>query len=155
VLVFDKWMGNTDSRQAIFYRARVKDLQPVPAAHPGRLGFVAQMMDNGYVFEGPHWRFSDSPLYGLYFRKRVYQNVRGWADFEPWLERVQHFPEEVVDRAVKQIPPEWMDESASSAGDRPELESLLERLLRRRKRVADLIDDCRKGKSEPFPQWRE
>jgi hypothetical protein len=163
VLVFDKWMGNTDSRQAIFYRARLKDSPGGPDARdfpgaPERLGFVAQMMDNGYVFEGPQWRLPDSPLYGLYFRKRVYQTVRGWTDFEPWLERVKHFPEEVVDQAVKQIPPDWLAESPladDGAGDRAELESLLEKLLRRRKRVPDLIEDSRKGKSDPFPAWRQ
>jgi hypothetical protein len=161
VLVFDKWMANTDSRQAIFYRARVQDSPAGPNARPEHLGFVTQMMDNGYIFEGPQWRLSDSPLYGLYFRKRVYQSVRGWADFEPWLERVQHFPEEVVDLAVKQIPPEWLAESPHSggppgddAGDRAALENLLEMLLRRRKRVPDLIEDCRKGKSDPFPEWK-
>ena len=159
VLVFDKWMGNTDSRQAIFYRALVKDSAPAPATHPGRLGFVAQMMDNGYVFEGPQWRFSDSPLYGLYFRKKVYQTVKGLADFEPWLERVRNFPEEVVDQAVKQIPPEWLAESSGShseaEGDRAELESLLEKLLRRRKRVAELIEECAKGKPDFFPTWHK
>src|SRR5262249_13241586 len=127
VLVFDKWMANTDSRQAIFYRARVQDAPG--SARPERLGFVAQMMDNGYVFEGPQWRLPDSPLYGLYFRTRVYKTVRGWADLEPWLERIQHFPEEVVDQAFKQIPPEWLAESPQvddAAGDRAELERLLE-----------------------------
>jgi hypothetical protein len=158
VLVFDKWMGNTDSRQAIFYRARIQDSPSGPNARPERLGFVAQMMDNGYVFEGPHWRLPDSPLYGLYFRKGVYQTVRGWADFEPWLERIQHFPEEVVDQAVKQIPPDWLAESPNAGdevSDRAELENLLEKLLRRRKRVPSLIEDSRKGKSDPFPEWRE
>ena len=158
VLVFDKWMGNTDSRQAIFYRALVKDSAPAPATHPGRLGFVAQMMDNGYVFEGPQWRLSDAPLYGLYFRGKVYQAVKGMAGFEPWLERVQHFPEEVVDQAVKQIPPEWLAESPGSseaAGDRAELERLLEKLLRRRKRVADLIVQCVKEKPVFFPTWNK
>jgi hypothetical protein len=164
VLVFDKWMANTDSRQAIFFRARLREAapsgpgsrSPAPARIPSggeRLGFVAQMMDNGYVFEGPHWRFSDSPLFGLYFRKTVYQSVRGWSDFEPWLERVRHFPEAVVDQALKQIPPEWLAES-QSGGDRSELERLLEQLLRRRKRVGDLLEDCRGAKSEPFPNWR-
>ena len=32
------------------------------------MGFVAHMIDNGYVFEGPHWQLKDSPLQGLYFR---------------------------------------------------------------------------------------
>jgi len=145
VLAFDKWMGNADSRQAIFFRARVLD--PL-ASEPSRLGFVAQMVDNGYVFEGPHWRFGESAIQGLYFRPLVYRAVRGLAEFEPWLDRIRNFPEEVVDQAVKRIPPAWLE------GDEDELERLLERLMRRRARVPDLIEQCRSGKSNPFPDWR-
>ena len=144
ILAFDKWMGNADSRQAIFFRARVHD--PL-AENPPRLGFVAQMVDNGYVFEGPHWRWGDSPIQGLYFRPLVYRTVRGLAEFEPWLDRIRNFPEEVVDQAVKRIPPAWLE------GDEDELERLLERLLRRRERVPDLIEQCRSGRSNPFPIW--
>ena len=144
VLAFDKWMGNADSRQAIFFRARIHD--PL-AANPPHLGFVAQMVDNGYVFEGPHWRWGDSPIQGLYFRPLVYRTVRGLAAFEPWLDRIRNCPEEVVDQAVKRIPPAWLE------GDEDELERLLERLLRRRERVPDLIEQCRSGRSNPFPMW--
>ena len=142
VLAFDKWAGNADARQAVFYRARVEQ-----AGSPQRLGFVAQMVDNGYVFEGPHWRLTDSPLQGLYFRPLVYRTVRGLEDFEPCLERIRHFPEDVVDQAVKQIPPVWLE------GDREEFERLLDRLLLRRKRVPDLIESCRTGRNDPFPAW--
>ena len=135
MLAFDKWMSNADARQAIFIRTR--------------LGFVAQMVDNGYVFEGPHWRLTDSPLQGMYFRPLVYAHLRGLADFEPWLERIRHFPEEVVDQAVKQIPPVWLE------GERDEFERLLYRLLERRKRVPDLIEACRTGRVDPFPAWQK
>ena len=140
VLAFDKWTANADSRQAIFFRARLTGAQE-------RLGFVAQMMDNGYVFDGPHWRLRDSPIQGLYFRPLVYAKVRGWADFEPWLERIRHFPDEIVDQAVKQIPPPWLE------GEGDELYRLLDRLLARRKRVEDLLLDCRSGRTDPFPAW--
>ena len=145
VLAFDKWMGNADSRQAIFFRARV--LQPL-APEIDRLGFVAQMVDNGYVFEGPYWRLGESAIQGLYFRPLVYRTVRGLAEFEPWLDRILNFPEEVVDQAVKSIPPAWLE------GDGDELERLLERLMRCRARVPDLIEQCRSGPSNPFPEWR-
>ena len=102
-------------------------------------GFVAHMLDHGYVFDGPHWTFSDSPLQGLYFRPTVYQHVRSSDDFQPWLDRVVHFPEELVDQAQKQIPPQWLD------GDESALETLLEKLMARCKRVPDLIQDSRRG----------
>jgi hypothetical protein len=153
VLAFDKWMGNADARQAIFFRARLRESNPASGAQPQRLGFVAQMMDNGYVFEGPHWRLTEAPLQGLYFRPHVYRSVRGLVDFEPWLDRIRHFPEEIVDQAVKQIPESWLDGSGLE-GDRESLDSLLERLLRRRSRVPDLIEGCRAARTNPFAEWR-
>jgi hypothetical protein len=148
VLAFDKWMSNSDARQSIFFRARLLQWLPPGSESWPRAGFVSQMMDHGYVFDGPHWRFSDSPLQGLYFRTSVYQNVRGWDDFQPWLDRVVYFPDEVVDAAQKQIPPEWLAEDASA------LQAILERLMSRRRRVPDLIRDCRSGRINPFPEWK-
>ena len=148
VLAFDKWMGNADARQSIFFRARVQDRPRPGSEHPLRLGFVAHMMDHGYVFEGPHWTFADSPLQGLYFRPIVYRKVRSWDDFQPWLDRITHFPEEVVDSAYKQIPPQWL------AGDEGDLEALLLKLLARRKRVPDLIRASQQGRVNPFPNWK-
>ncbi len=147
-LAFDKWIGNADARQSIFFRARLRRLQPSRDEHPPALGFVAYMMDHGYVFDGPHWTFSDSPLQGLYFRPSVYQKVASWDDFQPWLDRLIHFPEEVVDQAQKQIPPEWLE------GDESSLERLLMRLMERRKRVPDLIRDSQHGRINPFPAWK-
>ncbi len=157
ILAFDKWAANADSRQAIFFRARIAQ------AVPERTGLVAQMVDNGYVFDGPHWRLADSPVQGLYFRPSVYARVRGWADFEPWLDRIRHFPDEIVDQAVKQIPPAWLNsrtpngealEGATLEGVGQYLERLVDRLLARRKGVADLILECRSGRIDPFPAWQ-
>jgi hypothetical protein len=148
VLAFDKWVGNADARQSIFFRARLQQWSPSAGDLPQRLGFVAHMMDHGYIFDGPHWTFNDSPLQGLYFRPTVYRTVKSRDDFQPWLDRVVHFPEEVVDEALKQIPPEWLD------GDEAALEALLEKLMSRRKRVPDLIRASQHGRTNPFPDWR-
>lgn len=146
MLAFDKWMGNADSRQAIFFRARVSELGPVGA--PERVGFVAQMVDNGYVFEGPHWRFGESAIQGLYFRPLVYENVTSLDSFEPWLGRIRNFPDAVVDQALKSLPRTWIE------GDEDAFEKLLGQLMRRRARVADLIEACRSARSDPFPAWK-
>ena len=98
-------------------------------------------------FADSGWEFSDSPLQGLYARKLVYEKVRSMDDFQPWLDQVVHFPEAVVDRAFRQVPPEWLE------GEEDEFERLLERLLRRRKRVPDLIADARQARVNPFPNW--
>ncbi|MCX6896954.1 MAG: hypothetical protein NTZ16_16010, partial [Verrucomicrobia bacterium] len=42
-MVFDKWVGNTDSRQAIFFRARVKEWHPGSRLLPARTGFLTEM----------------------------------------------------------------------------------------------------------------
>jgi hypothetical protein len=70
---------------------------------PARKAFVAVMIDHGFVFNGPNWDFSESPLQGLYPRKLVYEQVRSLDDFDPWLTQVVNFPEEVVDRAFRRI----------------------------------------------------
>lgn len=144
VYAFDKWMGNADARQSIFFRARVHDWKQTHE----RQGFLAQMMDHGYVFDGPHWSFVDSPLTGLYFRPVVYQEVGSLEDFQPWLDRILHFPDEVVDDAYKQIPPQWLEEDVDA------VEALLEKLIARRKRVPDLLKEARDSRSKPFPNWR-
>jgi hypothetical protein len=146
-LVFDKWVGNTDSRQAIFFRAQVKEWRPGNRWLPAKTGFVSEMIDHGYCFDGPHWDFADSPIQGLYFRPLVYNEVRSLDAFEPWLDQVVHFPEEIIDQAWRQVPPEWIE------NDEEALERLLARLLARRKRVPELIEECRRGRTNLFPNW--
>jgi hypothetical protein len=147
VLAFDKWMANSDSRQAVFFRARLKEWFPASGAHPLRLGFVAQMVDNGHIFDASHWRFSNSPLQGLYFRRAVYRGIRGLDDFQPWLDRILRFPERVASEAVAQIPPEWLE------GDEEALQSLLDLLMARRECVSSLLEDSRGGFANAFPDW--
>lgn len=147
-LVFDKWAGNADSRQAVFFRARAKSWTPLKGEAPARVGFFAQMIDHGFAFNGPHWQFQDSPIQGLYFRTTVYEEVRSLESFQPWLGMVENFPVEVIDSAWKEIPREWLD------GDEAALEELLEALLTRRRRVAGLIESVRNGRASAFPNWR-
>jgi len=145
--VFDKWMANSDGRQSIFHRAELKSL----TAHgnsPRRMGFRALMIDHGFVFNGPHWDFPESPVQGMYPRRAVYDQIRSIESFQPWLDRVTHFPEQVIDQAFRQIPPQW------TAGDEDQLERLLVRLLNRCRHVPDLIHDARLAKSNPFVNWR-
>ena len=148
VLVFDKWAANADGRQSIFFRARVQQWSNSGAALPQRTEFVALMIDHGFVFNGPNWDFTESPSMGLYSRKMVYQSVSSVQQFQPWLDQVVHFPEEMIDAAYKQIPASWMD------GEEQELEAVLEKLLERRRQVPELIYNVRKAKVNPFPNWR-
>jgi hypothetical protein len=146
MLAFDKWVGNADGRQAVFFRGRVKSWSPRHMAQ--RAAFVAWMIDHGFAFNGPHWDFPDGPLAGLYHRPAVYETVRSLDDFEPWLGQIIHFPAEVIDRALRQVPLAWIDGSEEAL-----LESLLERLMERRARVPDLLHACRRARPGLFPNW--
>jgi hypothetical protein len=147
VLVFDKWAGNADGRQCIFYRARVRDWPDRSNPRAGRPAFVARMIDHGFILDGPNWTFTDSPAQGCYPRKSVYHDVRSLDDFQPWLDQVVHMPVEILDRAWRRIPPQWID------GEEDEFTRVLEQLMLRRQRVPDLIADMRRWKANPFPHW--
>ncbi len=146
-LVLDKWMSNADGRQAIYFRARLAEWSATGGSPRQTAGFLAQMIDQGFVFNGPHWELVDSPLQGLALRPSVYADVKSWDDFQPWLDQVVHFPEEVIDQARRQIPPQWLQ------GDESALDELLERLLKRRERVPDLIAESRRARANLFPNW--
>jgi hypothetical protein len=148
VLVFDKWTANSDSRQAIFFRRRIREWLDRPDVEVHRKGFVAQMVDHGYTFDGPHWEFQDSPIQGLYFRPVVYSGVRSLDDFQPWLDRAAHCPPEVCDEILHLMPQDWIE------GEEDQFEALLERLLGRRKRIEDLLLATVRARPQLFPAWR-
>ncbi len=148
MLVFDKWVANADTRQAVFFRARAKSWTPLKGEAPARLGFLAQMIDHGFAFNGSGWQFQDSPIQGLYFRTSVYDEVRSLDSFQPWLDMVANFPVEVIDSAWKEIPRTWIQ------GDEDALEQLLETLLKRRPQVGALIRDVQRGRTSAFRSWR-
>jgi hypothetical protein len=147
MLVFDKWVGNADSRQSVFFRANLRPWLKRDDLHPAQKGFVALMIDHGYAFDGPNWTFTDSPLQGLYYRPLVYECVKSIDDFEPWLTRVVEFPQEVMDEAWRTLPPSWLED------DEPGLLRIFETLLRRRSRVRDLLHSARAARGAIFPNW--
>jgi hypothetical protein len=147
VLVFDRWVANADGRQSVFFRAQLRDWLANPGVPPRKLGFLVSMIDHGYAFNGPHWDLPESAITGLYPRRMVYERVKSIRDFDPWLSRVLTFPEEVIDRALRQLPPEWVED------DEGALEGLMEDLMRRRKRIAELMQECRSAPGNPFPLW--
>jgi len=134
MLVVDKWLANADKRQCIFSRTRGRGAGP----RSNGCGLVAHMIDHGYCFNGPHWNFVDSPLSGTYFRTIVYESVHCVDDFDWWLARIAEFPEHVLYQAVAAVPPDWIETDGGL------LDSLLQRLLRRRSLVPDLIQQTLK-----------
>jgi HipA-like protein len=136
MFAFDKWTCNTNGRQAIFFR------------EPGRPRYLAWMIDQGFCFNAQNWDFPDAPLRGLYARSSVYDSVRGMAAFEPWVARMQRIGEDgTLDEVASRIPLEWYE------GDLDALYALLERLLRRTRRLPDLILEARNSYRRPFRNW--
>ncbi len=148
ILVFDTWIGNADSRQAVFFRARAKTWTPLKGEAPARVGFFAHMIDHGFAFNGASWDFQDLPIQGLYFRTSVYDEALSLDSFQPWLSMVENFPLAVIDAAWKQIPSVWLQ------GDEDQLERLLENLLKRKTRVGSLISEARRKRPTAFANWR-
>src|SRR5271165_2994766 len=135
ILALDKWTGNANGRQAVFAR-RQRERR-----------YKAFFIDFGYCFHAGDWKFDDLPLRGVYFRNRVYQSVTGWDSFEPWLTLLENLPPDTVWGAVNDIPPDWY------GGDMNALEALVEKLIYRRRRIRELIDDFRRSARLPFPSW--
>ena len=79
----------------------------------------------------------------------MYEGVRGWESFEPWLSRVEKMGEDVVWELAGEIPPEWYESDAD------ELEKLARALISRRGKVRELIEAFRSSVRRPFPEWRE
>jgi hypothetical protein len=135
ILALDKWTCNTNGRQAVFSRKT-----------RGKV-YTANFIDFGYCFNAGEWVYRDSPLRGVYARNLVYKSVTGWESFDPWLSRIESVKPETVWAIAETIPPEWYD------GDVSAIEELVEKLLSRRSRVRELIDNFRESSREPFPNW--
>jgi len=137
MLVLDKWTGNANGRQAAFWRKSRERL------------YTASFIDQGYCFNAGEWTFPDFPLRGVYARNEVYEGVRGWESFEPWLSRVETMDESVIWEVVNGIPPAWY------ASQDEELEKLARALIARRDLVRELIAAFRSSVRDPFPAWTE
>jgi hypothetical protein len=161
MLVFDKWTCNTNGRQTLFYResgpggngaAASPGASPSSGPPGGGFGneepYKTVMIDQGFCFNAGEWNYPDAPLRGLYARNRVYEAVTGMESFGPWIQRVQNFTDRVLYQLAEEVPPEWY------CDDFDALNRLLEQLLKRVKRLEELILDAKRSNRQPFPNWR-
>jgi len=136
-LALDKWTCNAAGRQVAFW-------------NKGReRKFTAVFIDQGCCFNASEWNFADAPLRGVFRRNDVYANVTRWESFEPWLSRIEQFPESSVWALAEEIPSQWYN------ADIEALKNLLTKLIERRSRVRELIVSFKKCSRNPFPNWRE
>jgi hypothetical protein len=137
MLVVDKWLGNANGRQAVFWKKGAERKYSV------------SFIDHGYCFNAGDWDFPDSPLRGVYARNCVYAHVSGWESFDPWLSRVENFDPDAIRDAAGEIPPEW------SGHDWQALNRVVETIIERRSKVRELIAAFRDSSRQPFPAWSE
>jgi hypothetical protein len=137
MLAMDKWTGNSDGRQAAFWRKMTQRR------------YAVSFIDQGNCFNAGQWDFPDLPLRGTYPQLEVYARVRGWHSFQPWLSRIETMEESVIWAAAEGIPPEWYRNDANA------LEQLIQLLLERRPLVRELITRFRLSIQKPFPNWEK
>jgi hypothetical protein len=135
MLVADKWLGNANGRQAVFWKKTAERK------------YTATFIDQGYCFNAGEWNFPDSALRGVYARNFVYQHVSGWESFEPWLARVENLAPAAIREIAGAVPPEW------TGNDWGELERLVENIVERRSKMRELISAFRNSTRQPFPAW--
>jgi hypothetical protein len=116
---------------------------------PRERRYNATFIDHGFCFNAGEWKFVDAALRGVYARNAVYRSVGGWDTFEPWLSRMEALRIETLWEIAETIPPEWYGGEVST------LESLVERLAKRRSIVRDLITGFKESSRQPFPNWNK
>jgi hypothetical protein len=137
ILVVDKWLGNSNGRQAVFWKKSREQKYNVT------------FIDQGYCFNAGDWDFPDSALRGVYARNCVYEQIRGWESFSPWLELVEGFDPEIVEEIAGDVPPEWTGHDWQALG------KLVAAIVERRGKVRELIAAFRDSSRKPFPAWIE
>ncbi|MGH9582859.1 MAG: hypothetical protein ACRD4O_07990 [Bryobacteraceae bacterium] len=124
--VFDKWVNQTDSRQAIFIRER----------SAGRdVKFRTYLIDHGLSFGGSRWELSENAFSGLFHDRSVYDDPRLETECQAAIARIQQLPEKSFFSIEEEIPPEWLE-----PGDREDMTRLLELLSGRRTKLQGVVD---------------
>lgn len=135
VLAFDKWLGNCDSRQAVFTKKT------------GERVYHARFIDQGFCFNAEQWSFPDLPLHGVYYQNHVYTGVLGWQSFEPTISSIEMMDYLDIWRCAAAIPHDWFEHDGEG------LYVLVEELHRRSSLVRKLITAFRHSSRNPFPRW--
>lgn len=145
-MVFDKWVSNADSRQAVFCQAQIRTEMPGYQS----VGWVAQFIDNCSTFQGYEWTFYDSQIQGIYARPIIYGRRPSLRDFDLWVSAMMEIDQDVLDEVSMLLPPNWIE------GQERELQGVLNRLHDRRERVPALLADtvkCLQAMPEQSVPW--
>jgi hypothetical protein len=99
--VLDRWLGQTDTRQAIFVRER---------ASSNGLELRLYLIDHGMSFAGSQWELPDAVQYGLYVDRSVYSILNMKAVCEEALSRIDALTENDL-YAAADVPGCWFGDS--------------------------------------------
>ena len=124
--VFDKWVNQTDARQAIFVRERL----------PAQTGlFRAYLIDHGLSFGGSRWELGDLALAGLFVDRSIYAQPDFAAITHSNVDKIQQLPQDILFSIEQEIPDDWFQPK-----DREEMTRLLDALVKRQATLHDTID---------------
>jgi len=125
VFVFDVWVDNHDSRQAIFFRA------------PKR-GFQVEMIDHGHAlgFDGVDWRFNSSSVRRRYpGASGIYASAQSAQHYSRAIAAIQELTRDDLTQLLELLPPEWIGD------DKGLLSRQFDRLIDRARRLIELVAD--------------
>jgi hypothetical protein len=125
MFVFDKWVGQSDNRQAIFVRER---------SVTRGISFRAYFVDHGMAFDGDQWHLLDRPLCGLAFQSQIYSSLDLREHIEAAVCQVENISEDTLLTAAEGVPGSWFAE-----GDHEHLSTLLFKLKQSRAKLRPLI----------------
>jgi nitroreductase len=123
--VLDRWLGQTDTRQAVFARDR---------RNGKGLELRLYLIDHGMSFAGKQWELPDASKYGLYMDRSVYSSLNMKAASERALSRIDALTESDLYAAAQDIPSCWLCEEDYDA-----LAKLLGLLDSRRNRLRAVV----------------
>jgi hypothetical protein len=123
--VLDKWLYQTDIRQAIFVRDQKTASVP---------GFRAYLIDHGMSFAGSQWELADAPMFGLCMERGICSIVQGQNFYEEALSRIETITADALYAASEGVPSAWF-----SPGDYECLADLFVRLQRRKTDLRFLV----------------
>jgi hypothetical protein len=96
---FDKWVNQTDTRQAIFIRERSSQTTA---------SFRTYLIDHGHSFGGSRWEFCDGALNGLYGTRSIYDSPDANAECHRAVDRINGLPVSSVFSIESEVPGEWL-----------------------------------------------
>jgi hypothetical protein len=120
--VADRWLYQSDRRQAIFVRDRTLAV--------GETRMKAYFIDNGMAFDGSSWQLREAVGHGLYMDRTVYGLVDMPAICDQTVSQIESFSERQLFWSLATLPECWL-----SADDKDELKRLLMDLHKKRLRL--------------------